>query len=1134
MSRPFQPTTHNRPCPICQDVSGDCRLTSSGNILCHSTVSGEGDSTQWKYLRIVEPAPWGLYVPRQVRYSPASDALAGTIAQANKRKSREQRRQLQHALPAPEFDATFKRLGSGNGLRDDHRQDLLYRGFSDEEIERYGFYSVTPNQPTAAGASWAFPGVRDCAFCVFGDGYTVPFFNREGLVQGYQVRLDSTDTGRYRWAKGVLSSHRSIGGSLELPLTYIPASGSDESTVALVEGGLKALLAARRLSCPIIGAAAGQFATSPKQLKAMLEGARTAVLYPDGGDVLNPQVLQRWNRQVAFLKQLNLEVKFAWWGQVAKEGSDIDEIGIGVTIELLSPVEFEQTARKAQRAHLTEGAQKKLRSLSIAPTHAFDQIYLPDLLPLVPLSGILALKSPKGSGKSVQIRSMIAVARSAGMNVISITPRIALGREQAHKWGLDWFNDLADAGSLGALRGTLGLGICWDSLWRLADLDWSKTLIVVDEAELAVMHLLLSSTCRERRPKILHVLERKLGECLEGGGGLLLADADLSDVSLKYFSGYVPEATIRLIGNAPPQQNPWEVNFWTGSRGTAIAQAFDTLAFPVEEGDTLRQRRIAIATDSKDEARAIEASLLERYPDLTCVRIDSSTTVTDFGRDFVKRPDESIAEIEPQVLIYTPSMGAGVSIDRPWFDEVYGIFFGVIEPSQARQMLARIRQPVPRTIWAKQSGTLNATPTFLPHEVKDSLFAHHRETTILLDVVQAMAGDAESDRDLMGAYQRIWDEATQSWDNVHIDCYAELTARRHYGIAHFASLLAEELAAEGHDVNHCGRGGKTDDGNRVAQTKKEFPQQAARAIAEADDIPLEVAHLLQHKATTSEGERNQIAKALLKAELPGIELTPQFVYKAVTADRRRWLNAVRMFWFAAHPQEAVRRDRQTWISHLHSCNDGAFYLADIKTFSLQAACLNEIGLVQFIDLDNPNKLYSKDSPEIAALFHRARSNRRLKAAFGMTVSRKASPIFTANRLLEKVGLRLKYLREGKDRVRLYQLDTSLLYDSDRKAVLESLSRKAAQRQVGQAVETPAPFSVTAILPTANAADLDPAGPELEVTATVASFLNGCKENVETLRHEVYEAARMICSRIISGQALWRSLSEPVKEYARQS
>jgi hypothetical protein len=75
------------------------------------------------------------------------------------------------------------------------------------------------------------------------------------------------------------------------------------------------------------------------------------------------------------------------------------------------------------------------------------------------------------------------------------------------------------------------IGLCWDSLGKIFGRDWSNTLVVIDEIELGLNHVATSSTCRDRRSFILHTLEHKLKECLDGGGLVIAADADLTDSS---------------------------------------------------------------------------------------------------------------------------------------------------------------------------------------------------------------------------------------------------------------------------------------------------------------------------------------------------------------------------------------------------------------------------------------------------------------------------------------------------------------------------------------------------------------------------------------------------------------------------
>ena len=398
-------------------------------------------------------------------------------------------------------------------------------------------------------------------------------------------------------------------------------------------------------------------------------------------------------------------------------------------------------------------AQRKLHTLSYPADLVCDpnQKYLPNLVGRIPTKGIVFLKSPKGSGKSHQIKlikelccgwwsekiiipevlelppeqlDLLAANKQSlptpepivekiwnpglGMNFISINARIALGREQAIRWEFTYIEDAdIDGGkeefgvklaTESIIENIKEIGLCADSLAKLKHRDWSNTLIVIDEIELVLNHISTSSTCRDKRSEILQVIQDKIKESLDNGGLLIGADADITDVTCDYFKALVP--------NHPPfivkhdfKGDPWKIKYCTGKRDLTLTKIEEHLADPECEPITL-------AVDNQKEAEALSIHLTRKYPYLAreiggLIRIDSKVTQQDYGKEFVKRPNESIQKFQPKILIYTPSLGVGCSIDIHYFGHVYGLFFGNLEPSQCRQMLARVRDSVPRTIWAK-------------------------------------------------------------------------------------------------------------------------------------------------------------------------------------------------------------------------------------------------------------------------------------------------------------------------------------------------------------------------------------------------------------------------------------------------
>jgi hypothetical protein len=95
-------------------------------------------------------------------------------------------------------------------------------------------------------------------------------------------------------------------------------SGKPEG-IALAEGtGAKPFLVSQRLNLLTIGAAGGQWSSSPELFKQTLKkaeievGSKIIKIFPDAGDTLNPSVMNRWQRVINLLEE--------WVGQSQSAG----------------------------------------------------------------------------------------------------------------------------------------------------------------------------------------------------------------------------------------------------------------------------------------------------------------------------------------------------------------------------------------------------------------------------------------------------------------------------------------------------------------------------------------------------------------------------------------------------------------------------------------------------------------------------------------------------------------------------------------------------------------------------------------------------------------------------------------------
>lgn len=812
-------------------------------------------------------------------------------------------------------------------------------------------------------------------------------------------------------------------------------------------------------------------------------------------DELKPEELAR----ITYLSPEEFEALcIKWGGLAAPERSKV------------TPIDYNERVA---------AAQKRLHSLTYAADLICDRTkkYLPNLVGLIPEKGFVIIKAQKGSGKSHQIklikdyhcgyweeREIIPIDiplepkqlellaqrntskpeviielpkkervfnKGRGMKFISVNARIALGREQAVRWEFVWIEDADISGKQefeGAKLSTLSIvenidevGLCWDSLGKIFNRDWSNTVVVIDETELGLNHVSTSSTCRDRRSFILHTLEHKLKECLDNNGLVIAADADFSDNSLDYLTAIAPGHTPFIVTH-DFKGEPWDIIFRTGKRDATLAEIDEWLS---DENC----RPIVVATDNQHEAEALALMLPKKYPWLArekggLIRIDSKVTQTEFGKNFVQHINRCIEQYLPKVLIYTPSLGVGCSIDIPYFAHVFGLFFGNIEPSQARQAVARPRQPIPRTIWAKDkvSNSENEPTSFLPEEIKRRLFDYHDTSmTVFLDAMtqaRQLAIDSgienPEDKDILPKLIETLQAmmgADGSWNNPHLDLYCGQIARRNYASSQYAVQLAQELQDEGHKITYDFTGDAESMGDEVKAVKAEIKEMSATAIAKAEFITFEEAQELKHKPVRTEQEEHQIAKAFLQQDLPGVELTPEFVHKAKYKDDGRWLAQVKLHWYTQNPEALKDRDEKEWRYKLNQFSKGVAFLPDVKTYTPRVEAILKSGVLDWVKQDDFEAEYSNESEEGKEFVKRCYKCRKIiKSALNISVTLKDEPVKLANKILERIGLRVTYsrqVRQDGNPVRYYKLDEKLANDEDLKTSFQALSLRWERSKV---------------------------------------------------------------------------------------
>jgi hypothetical protein len=303
--------------------------------------------------------------------------------------------------------------------------------------------------------------------------------------------------------------------------------------------------------------------------------------------------------------------------------------------------------------------------------------------------------------------------------------------------------------------------------------------LVIDEVEQVLRHLISGSTCNKdgKRPALI----ARLQLLIRFARRVIVADADLSDISLNYLKVLRgDDSNIYLIQNLyKPQGYPTKFLY-----AKSDAEIASQLLIDISIG-----KKLFIATDSKANSKAI-AKLVNQMksvcPTIKVLLINSETSGGEIESEFIRNINQKVQEYD--VVIATPSMSTGVSIERQWFDKVYGMFYGILTDADISQSLSRVRDNIPRVVWCKEIGTNFSRIDRSEFSIKIKTTLKNRwdrEASLIRSSLCA---------DLIVVLNGV------SWDNPHIDLWARVEAANNSSMWSLRANLLERLKYEGNIV----------------------------------------------------------------------------------------------------------------------------------------------------------------------------------------------------------------------------------------------------------------------------------------------------------------------------------------------
>ncbi|MGL5082537.1 MAG: plasmid replication protein, CyRepA1 family [Microcoleaceae cyanobacterium] len=656
-------------------------------------------------------------------------------------------------------------------------------------------------------------------------------------------------------------------------------------------------------------------------------------------------------------------------------------------------------------------------------------------------SRLVGIKSPKGTGKTQLLEQWVQQAICQGQRVLVISHRVRLVEALCQRLGLKSYRDHrseADASDPSQLPATRspeelaanGYGICIDSLHPESRVsfnpdNWADALVIIDEVEQVLWHGLNGETCRSQRVAILKSLKSLLQQTLggQGQGQVIVADADLSDVSLDYLLTLagVEQAPFILENTwKPGQEDAWSIYPYSGK---APKQLVNDLEHHILAGGKpfvcLSAQKIA----SKWGTCTLETYLKTQFPEKKILRIDSESLAdpTHPAYDCIKQLNQILPDYD--IVLASPCVETGVSIDvRGHFTSVWGIAQGIQAENSVRQALGRIRENIPRYLWVAPKG-LNAIgngSTSMPN----LLGCGHRLTQLNIRLLQQSDFEALDDLEL-------------GFQAESLRCWAKMAVRFNAAMGRYRESVLSGLAAEGHQILEVIPDAlqKPEVASHLSQTKPSVRptlaemvtavrdqnyQTECRAIVIAPDLSGYQYYTLQKQLIKTPVERRSQRKYELKSRY-GILVTPDLVVK----DDQDWYDQLRIHYFLTMGRAYLKGRDALMARRLLEQGDGHIFTPDFNRSQFGAL----IGTMELLGvptlLQNPERELRNTDPDLQHLAALALRDRpATKSVLGIGLAKNSSPITIVRRLLNKVGYGLQILRcerQQQKRIRVYQV-----------------------------------------------------------------------------------------------------------------
>ncbi|WP_298911440.1 plasmid replication protein, CyRepA1 family [uncultured Nostoc sp.] len=657
-----------------------------------------------------------------------------------------------------------------------------------------------------------------------------------------------------------------------------------------------------------------------------------------------------------------------------------------------------------------------------------------------PQKGLVVLWSDMGTGKTQLMRWWRD--QNPDARFLNNGHRVNLLKNLAERLQTAMYSDLGYTG----LAQAKALSITIDSLHKLNTQALTYGCIFVDEACQYLTHLLHSNTCKKHRAAILEVLEY----IVYNAPLVVIADAHMDDLTVDFFRSMRPKDEIPYIVKNEWRNGGRTIYWYEGSNNSALVAQISAALMMGE--------KIMVASDSK---RFIKK--LDKFFTIKCEQSNSDQSHTsqkwriwsvhsdNSGSDenvaFIKDITNAVKNFD--ALFTSPSLGTGVDISEYHFDAVFGVFHGASQTAtECAQQLYRYRPKVPFHIWVAPRPPFGYKDTNAT-KIKERLLQTNEMTAFLLRI------DRETGK--RGA-EKDW----------ALEAYCQILGNRHYSLNNLRDDLRSLLTEMGNTFIYVGSDSDPQSLESLKAAAQALDSAHNSAVAKANNITLSEYRARQSKDYLDPSEIFECEKFRI-SDSYGIEVTESLVEMDKGGRLIRAIAGLEAILAAPEESFTDPKTGQTYptpptivTQKDRAERDNLPLCIDWGNYSARWLARFNLGLHQILKrLVKGDEVTASDTQLVNMTAIAIHCAAHVKAILGFTIPSDCKPIWLLGTLIEQLGLKLTFRKQGKrgQQVKLFSLSKEELEFAMHVIAHRVEKRNQKENRNYYAAQTPAAYNV---------------------------------------------------------------------------